>query len=1199
MNNPMKKIHSFLLKSSMAMALLAICGSLAAQTTYNLVDLGFSKAYIAPVIENGAQLMLYQPGDNNNRTSWLTLESQDSGAKLKLITGATDGTNPMAEADVTAYVFTVRQINEDTIALRASNGEYISSAITSSTKDNITTSRSQRALFKVIKTGNQFYFKRADVQSDLYLNTQANPYVNYWSGAGDWSKWEVYTPSLEEILPDTLTMSTLTGTLTRDGQTSTWNSLWTSSSDESEATITLRASANNMATTSDGSGYIDLRSGSVQSSTYTITVPDEYEILSYTIRCKVASSQQTLTPSGGTERVFTNTDTVVAYTVNVGNGAHQAVFTLAGGNTGLLSKIDVVYKEMSVRDVEYKVVFKGDTVAVETAQMGVGEQASVPASLDMGSFATFSYDPAKIDANTDEVVATMHWSPNAPIQFSDALNDTTHYYKLRITNGARTVYFNYTPNASMSNIACDPADSLDNGLWAFFGNPYAARVVNKAAGNGLRLASPITSSSTPNTGLATYAVLTNDLNTYPDSVWRILPATQTSGGANLTTGGFYLRNMQGHCLNIRNASGSSVYHLAYWTTGYDAGSAFLSTTAANEPWIGSTVQGFWTTGRSTETWLTRTIVNAADIKDGGTVSSLTARLKDNTAALVDNVRLYAVNNDTMDFYILKNPEIYQVGDTKSGDLSGDLTFDFGEKAVTFLRGQKLKLFLTATVKADAPLNQTVDAQVTSVTLNGEALTPTDGDPNGQAKIFQTWAPVFHWKNHGYAVWRIPAMARTYNPANGNSQRLVAVIDGTNDGFQQGNNWNPNPDPGYAPINVFYAISDDNGRTWTDPKTLKLSSRTTGSNTYSFGDPAIVRCKSGKLLVLTCATDKTFWGGQTSPYMFTSTDNGETFDAGHTINNTSILTDEVANTQGFGGYSWFVTSGRGICTTSGRVMFLVNYIKAGQSGTVANTRNYVLYSDDEGEHWTISGNVVWDGYGNESKLCQLPNGKILASIRRGGNRGFNLSTDSTGTTWTSQRTPAEAAGGIHDAGVNADVIAYGDSLLIHTIIRNNGSGSTRTDLEVFVSANQGQTWTRKFQIQPTYCGYSTMEILDNGDLAILFEDGSYHYGDNQYDTEIIHYYDITCLTIPADTIATWGKVRGQVDPLKRLGVLDENGQYTAIHSATVNPDAAATDPNASGNASIVLSSRRYNILGQPVDADYKGIVIQNGKKVLKK
>lgn len=1188
MSNSMKKMKSLFRKGCMAVGLLAIAGHSPAQTAFKLTSLGDKQSDVATVITAGARLMIYQPGDKGNRNSWLTLESMQSQSKLKLKGGLTDGTNPSAGADVSSYLFTVERLGGDTIALLAPNGEYVSGAITSHSKDNITTSSTQKAKFMVEKTGSQFYFKRADVSTTLYLNTQATPYVNYWNGNADWSKWDIFLPTVESLVPDTATINAFNGTMKSNSPNSSWNSQWTSKAESVKPTITLTASANNMAAAADSSGNIDLRSGQSKSSTYTIAVPDSYELLSYTIHGKALSSQQTVTPASGTARVFSRTDSVEAYTVSVGNGAHSAVFTLTGDNNGLLATIDVVYKEMSMRKVAYKVVFMGDTIAVDSAQVAIGEPAAIPSALAVGNFATFTYEPANISATTTNVVAKMAWSPNAPIQFSTGLNDSTHYYKMRINNAARTVYFNYTPNTTMPNIACDPADSLDNGLWAFLGNPYAVKVVNKAAGDTVLLASPATSSSTANTGLSTYAVLTNDFATYPDSTWRILPATQTSGGANLNTGGFYLRNAQGHCLNIRNAQGSSVYHLAYWTTGYDAGSSFLTTPASNEPSLAATVQGFWTTGRGTETWLTRTIVNAADIKDGGTVSSLTARLKDGTAALVDNVKLYAVNNDTMDFYILKNPEIYQVGETKKTNLSGDLTFDFGTNTVNLLRGESVKLFLTATVKDDAPLNQTIDAQVTSVTINGSALTPADGDPNGQAKIFQTWAPVFHWKNHGYNVWRIPAMARTYNTNAENSQRLVAVIDGTNDGFQQGNNWNPNPDPGYAPINVFYSISDDNGRSWTDPKTLKLSSRTTGSNTYSFGDPAIVRCKSGKLLVLTCATDKNFWGGQTSPYMFTSTDDGETFDVGHTVNTTDILKDEVAGTQGFGGYSWFITSGRGLCTTSGRVMFLVNYIKAGQSGTVANTRNYVLYSDDEGDHWTISKNVVWDGSGNESKLCQLPNGKILASIRRGGERGFNLSTDSTGTIWTGQRTPTEAQGGIHDAGVNADIIAYGDSLLIHSVIRNNGTGTTRTDLEIFVSANQGQTWTRKFQIQPNHAGYSTMEILDNGDLAILFEDGSYHYGDNQYDTNIIHYYDITYLTIPADTIATWGKVSGTVDPLKRLGVIDDNGEYTAIQSAT-----AAAAP------AVVLNARRYNILGQPVDADYKGIVIQNGKKVLAK
>lgn len=1135
-------------------------GMVSAQTAYKLTALGEKLADVSAVTANGAKLMIYQPGDNNNRTSWLTVEGSGSGAFLKLQNGATDGTNPAIGSDVSTYVFTVEAQDDGTIALRAGNGEYVSSEVTTNNNkaNHIATSATEKALFNVTQTGSQFFFNRTGLQGNFYLNTQPTPYVTYWSGSGDWSKWDVFAPTLSA--PDTATISMATGALSRTGvASSTWNNLWTSS--DSALAVTLTASANNMQAGAGDS--IDMRSGSAMSSTYTITLPENYELISYTVKGRALGNAQTVTPNGGTPFVITADTTV---NVSVGGGAHSAAFVLSGDNTGLLATIDVVYEQLSARDVTYQVVFGDDTVATAVRTSPIGSPASVPASLSVGDFATFSYEPATIEAGTDTVVATMTWSPTAPIQFSKSLNEDARYYALHISNNARTVYFNYTPDEE-PNITCDEKDSLDRGLWVFEGNPYAVRVVNKAAGDTLQLASP-TSTGADQTGLAVYAVLSNDFETNPNHLWRIRPATTTSKGAALNTGGFYLENGEGHCLNIRNASGSTVYHLAYWTTGFDAGSSFLPTAATTQATLGATVQGPWTTGRGTETWITRTVVNAPTGSDnGGMVTGLKAQLKEGSADLVDAVSLYAVNNDTLDFYILKNPAAYRVGTATAG-LDGELTFDFSDRPVTLSRGQELKLFLTATVKADAPLYETVDATVTGITIDGTDST-FNADPIGEAKVFKTWAPVFRWHNNGYAVWRIPAMARAYTRDGDNPKRLVAVIDGTNDGFQQGNNWNPNPDPGYAPINVFYSISDDNGQTWGKLDTLKLSSREKGNNTYSFGDPAIVRTKSGKLIVMTCATDVNFWNGQKYPYMFTSTDNGETFDEGHTVNTEEILTDEVAGTKGFGGFSWFVTSGHGICTKSGRIMFLVNYIKNNDNN---NVRDYVLYSDDEGDHWTIAANPVWDGGGNESKLVQRPDGKILASIRRGGARGFNLSTDESGLTWTTQRMPEEAQGGIHDAGVNADVIAYGDSLLIHSIINNNGSGTTRTDLEIFVSKDNGDTWSKKFCVQGTYAGYSTMEILDNGDLAILFEDGSYHYGNNQYNTNEIHFYDITYLTIPRETIETWGPVSNLTD-----SVVTGISQWKA----------ADADKSADG--------RRYNLQGQRVNTAYKGVVIQNGKK----
>ena len=41
----------------------------------------------------------------------------------------------------------------------------------------------------------------------------------------------------------------------------------------------------------------------------------------------------------------------------------------------------------------------------------------------------------------------------------------------------------------------------------------------------------------------------------------------------------------------------------------------------------------------------------------------------------------------------------------------------------------------------------------------------------------------------------------------------------------------------------------------------------------------------------------------------------------------------------------------------------------------------------------------------------------------------------------------------------------------------------------MSFDEGKTWEEAFQLQPGFAAYSSMQRLANGDLAIIFEDGS--------------------------------------------------------------------------------------------------------------
>jgi len=79
------------------------------------------------------------------------------------------------------------------------------------------------------------------------------------------------------------------------------------------------------------------------------------------------------------------------------------------------------------------------------------------------------------------------------------------------------------------------------------------------------------------------------------------------------------------------------------------------------------------------------------------------------------------------------------------------------------------------------------------------------------------------------------------------------------------------------------------------------------------------------------------------------------------------------------------------------------------------------------------------------------------------------------------------------GCNADILYYnrategGRDVLLHTLTKSYST--YRKDLRLYASFDQGETWKEVFQIQPGYAAYSSMQKLANGDLAIIFEDGS--------------------------------------------------------------------------------------------------------------
>ena len=168
---------------------------------------------------------------------------------------------------------------------------------------------------------------------------------------------------------------------------------------------------------------------------------------------------------------------------------------------------------------------------------------------------------------------------------------------------------------------------------------------------------------------------------------------------------------------------------------------------------------------------------------------------------------------------------------------------------------------------------------------------------------------------------------------------------------------------------------------------------------------------------------------------------------------------------------FATSGTHIQTSTGR--YLVPMVVRDAQGIVSS-RN--AYSDDAGQTWKI-GAAIGPGT-DESKCVELADGVIMQNMRNGPTRAVALSHDG-GITFG----PVTHDAALIDPTCNAAIARDR-----HVLFFTNAASTKRENLTLKVSADQGATWTTKQVLHPGPAAYSTLVVLRDHSLAILYENG---------------------------------------------------------------------------------------------------------------
>ena len=171
---------------------------------------------------------------------------------------------------------------------------------------------------------------------------------------------------------------------------------------------------------------------------------------------------------------------------------------------------------------------------------------------------------------------------------------------------------------------------------------------------------------------------------------------------------------------------------------------------------------------------------------------------------------------------------------------------------------------------------------------------------------------------------------------------------------------------------------------------------------------------------------------------------------------------------------FITSGKGIQTKDGLLLHcLVNL----DNGT------HVFGSKDFGKTWFLTKSPLPNA--DESKIIELDNKTWMVNSRVN-NSGIRHSyiSNNKGNSWM-----VYPENDLIDPGCNAGFIKLNPKKNL-ILLSNINHKSSRENLCLRYSENEGKSWSDPISIYKGSAAYSSIDALENGDIIILFERDNY-------------------------------------------------------------------------------------------------------------
>ncbi len=282
------------------------------------------------------------------------------------------------------------------------------------------------------------------------------------------------------------------------------------------------------------------------------------------------------------------------------------------------------------------------------------------------------------------------------------------------------------------------------------------------------------------------------------------------------------------------------------------------------------------------------------------------------------------------------------------------------------------------------------------------------------------------------------------------------------------------------IDIVCRRSTDGGLTWSLPITIIHG---TGYK-QGYGDPGMVVCRNGDVVLTFVGGNGLFASTDDDPistYICRSIDGGVTWSK--PVNLTKVLWGKNAHNPVCGNYKGaFCASGNGLRLKRGEYKGRIMFVAAMCRKDANVLDNFLVYSDDDGLSWKVSELAF--PCGDEAKVVELADGRILMSIRQSGARGYALSNDG-GNTWGVRGSWPEMS----TNACNGDILRLGATddgsernILLHSITNS----MNREKVSVFISYNEGQSWQSPVLLCNGPSAYSSLTLQHDGTIGCYVE-----------------------------------------------------------------------------------------------------------------